>query len=547
MACNSCGRDSPEGASFCGNCGAVLHAKCSRCGAANQPGQRFCGSCGESLQGISKSATVIAPAIEERVRRLPETIGGKRYTVLKLLGEGGSKVVYLARDNRLDRDVAIAMRRIEGLDHAGQTRVMNEARAMGRLGDHPNIVTVYDIGDEAGQPYIVSQYMEGGTLDDLLRRSPGRRLPLGEALRISEQVCEALEYAHAAGIVHRDVKPANVFLTHDEQAKLGDFGSAIAPEQLRLTIKGMMVGTAAYMPPEQTQTARSDLYSFGATLYEMLTGRTPFLADNFGSMMLQHLRATPASLCTMVGDVPVALDALVLKLLEKDPSDRPANATAVKGSLRTMMDEELPPRSFDRQASARIVEGANLSSQAIPDGTTSVMYLDVENGATIVENIGNSGAQAVMTTYSSLVRAQAQLQRGFEVRSVDNSFVLGFTSARRALLCAVSIQRAISQYAWTDLNQTPQVRIGLSSQSIQDTGDAFAKAVILAAKIGAATPGGAILVSAAFKEATESSNDFRFDKGRDLYLQGLAGAYRVYGVEWKSTSNDLFSMPASRR
>jgi len=545
MVCDSCGRDNPEGSGFCGNCGAILSAKCNRCGAANRAGQRFCGSCGESLQRISKSATVIAPAVEQRVRRLPEMIGGKRYTVLKVLGEGGSKVVYLAHDNRLDRDVAIAMRRIEGLDHAGQTRVMNEARAMGRLGDHRHIVTVYDIGDEGGQPYIVSQYMVGGTLDDLLRRLPDRRLPLDDALRIAEQLCEALEYAHAVGIVHRDIKPANVFLTHDGQAKLGDFGSAIAPEQLRLTIKGMMVGTAAYMAPEQTQTPRSDLYSFGATLYEMLTGRTPFLADSFSSMMLQHLQATPAPLSSLIPDMLPALDGLVLRLLEKDPADRPASAAIVKESLRVIAD--LPRRSIDRQPSTRMVEGAYTSTHAIPDGTTSVMFLDVENATSIVENMGGSAAQEVMRTYGNLVRSQVQLQLGFEVRSLNESFVIAFTSARRALLCAVGIQRAISQYDWNHLNQAPQVRIGLSSESISDTGDVFGKAVILAAKIGAAAPGGAILVSSTVKETSEGGGDFRFDKGRDLYLQGLAGAYRVYGVEWKSPAHELFAPPASRR
>jgi class 3 adenylate cyclase len=139
-----------------------------------------------------------------------------------------------------------------------------------------------------------------------------------------------------------------------------------------------------------------------------------------------------------------------------------------------------------------------------------------------------------MRTYSSLVRSQIQQQLGFEVRSVDHSFLIAFTGVQRALLCAVAIQRAISQYGWEHLNRAPQVRIGLSSEAIHDSGDLFGKAIILAAKIGAATPGGAILVSAAFKEVTEGTSDFHFDKGRDLYLQGLTGTYRVYGVEWNS-------------
>jgi class 3 adenylate cyclase len=487
----------------------------------------------------------MAPVVEQRARRLPETIGGSRYTVLRHLGEGGSKVVYLAHDNRLDRDVAIATHRMEGLDHAGQVRVVNEAKAMGRLGDHPRVVTVYDIGDDAGQPYIVSQYMVGGTLDDLLRRSPNRRLSVDIAIRIAEQLCEALEYAHSIGIIHRDVKPANVFLTHDGQAKLGDFGSAIAPEQIRLTIKGMMVGTAAYMAPEPTQSPRSDLYSFGATLFEMLTGRTPFQADSFSSMILQHMQTKPSPPSTFVRDLPPALDALVLELLEKDPSDRPTNATVVKESLREIMSD--PSRRMDRSASPRIVPAVGPTADEVPDGTTSIMFLNVENAESIVENIGDSGAQAMMRTYGGLVRAQVQIQRGFEVRAVDASFVIAFASARRAMLCAIGIQRAISQHGWNHLNQAPQVRIGLSNESVQDSGDVFGKAVILAAKICSAAPGGAILASATFKETTEGTGVCRFDNGRDLYLQGLAGAYRVYGVEWKNPTHDLPATPVTRR
>jgi class 3 adenylate cyclase len=465
--------------------------------------------------------------------------------VLKLLGEGGSKVVYLAHDNRLDRDVAIAMRRMEGLDHAGQVRVMNEARAMGRLGDHPRVVTVYDIGDEAGQPYIVSQYMVGGTLDDLLRRSPNHRLAFEDAIQIAEQLCEALEYAHSIGIIHRDVKPANVFLTHDGNAKLGDFGSAIAPEQIRLTIKGMMVGTAAYMAPEPTQSPRSDLYSFGATLFEMLTGRTPFLADSFSSMILQHLQTMPPPPSSLVGDLPSALDALVIKLLEKDPTDRPTNATVVKETLRWIVSDP-SSGAVDRPISPRRIVQAGVPD-AVPDGRTSIMFLDVENTASIVEDIGDSGAQAMMRTYGSLVRAQVQLQLGFEVRALDASFVIAFTSARRALLCAIGIQRAVAQYNWSNLNQAPQVRIGLSNESVQESGDVFGKAVILAAKICSAAPGGAIFASATFKETTVGTGDCRFDNGRDIYLQGIAGAYRVYGVEWKNPTHDFVAAPSIRR
>ena len=182
---------------------------------------------------------------------LPTGFAGGRYQVTALLGEGASKRVYLAHDTRLERDVAIAVIRTEGLDEARLARVRREAQAMARLGDHPHIVSIHDVGDEGGHPYIVSQYMAGGSLDDLLRRAETHQLPIAEVLRIAVQICQALEHAHAQSIIHRDLKPSNVWLTRDGTAKLGDFGLAVALDRSRLTVEGMMVGTVAYMPPEQ--------------------------------------------------------------------------------------------------------------------------------------------------------------------------------------------------------------------------------------------------------------------------------------------------------
>src|SRR5436305_4359106 len=154
---------------------------------------------------------------------------------------------------------------------------------MGKLGDHRHIVPVYDMGDEAGQPYLVTQLMGGGDVEGLIEKAPEHRVPLEIALRVADQVCQALEYAHSKGIVHRDLKPGNVWLTSDGTAKLGDFGLAVSLDRTRLTQAGMMVGTVSYMPPEQATggqvTPRSDLYSLGAMLYELVTGRPPFVGD----------------------------------------------------------------------------------------------------------------------------------------------------------------------------------------------------------------------------------------------------------------------------
>src|SRR6059036_3043939 len=187
MKCPQCGQDNREGRRFCAHCGAALSAACQSCGASNEPGELFCGDCGQPLNATTASAPTPTPS-----PAMPSSFAGGRYEVKRFLGEGGRKRVYLAHDEKLDRDVAVAVIKTEGLDEAGLARVKREAQAMGRLGDHPNIVTVFDIGDEAGQPYIVSQYMGGGDLDGMLNKAPDRRLPIAEAMRIAQQIQQGL-------------------------------------------------------------------------------------------------------------------------------------------------------------------------------------------------------------------------------------------------------------------------------------------------------------------------------------------------------------------
>src|SRR5437867_10051381 len=243
MNCQSCGRANPEGVKFCGECGTALKTEvtCAGCGSTNPPGIKFCHECGAALAASTSPTATPTPA---PAPALPSSFGGGRYEVKGFLGEGGRKRVYLAHDDKLDRDVAFAVIKTEGLDEAGITRVRREAQAMGRLGDHPHIVTIHDIGEDNGQPFIVSQYMAGGSVEDLLREQEGHRLPLDRALTLATQISEGLAYAHGQGIIHRDIKPGNVWLTREGTAKLGDFGLAVALDRSRLTMAGTMVGTA---------------------------------------------------------------------------------------------------------------------------------------------------------------------------------------------------------------------------------------------------------------------------------------------------------------
>ena len=227
----------------------VNRASCTSCGTSLPPEARFCLGCGRAIDDPAPSATSPTPS-PAPAPAMPGSIASGRYQIQRFLGEGAKKRVYLARDTLLNREVAIALIKTEGLDEAGITRVRREAQAMGRLGDHPHIVTVHDVGEEQKQLFIVSQYMAGGDVEARIRSREGR-LSIEEALRIGEQICSALEHAHGHGLIHRDLKPGNVWLADDGTAKLGDFGLAVSVDRSRLTREGMMVGTAAYMPPEQ--------------------------------------------------------------------------------------------------------------------------------------------------------------------------------------------------------------------------------------------------------------------------------------------------------
>ena len=173
----------------------------------------------------------------------PTSFANGRYEVKRLLGEGGKKRVYLAQDTTLDREVAFALIKTEGLDDVSRTRITREAQAMGRLGSHPHIVTVFDLGDHEGQPYMVTELMGGGDVEAIIEDATDHRLSLEQAIDIAKETCRGLEFAHSRGIVHRDLKPGNVWITLDGTVKIGDFGLAVARDRSRLTTEGMMVGT----------------------------------------------------------------------------------------------------------------------------------------------------------------------------------------------------------------------------------------------------------------------------------------------------------------
>src|SRR5574341_1437708 len=297
-----------------------------------------------------------------------------RYRLDAELGRGGMGVVYRAYDTVLDRAVAVKVISAAELGTAGKARLLYEARAAAKL-NHPNIVSIYDAGEAdpapasgaGGTPFIVMELVEGQTL---WQRGS---LALPEALRVAQQVCAALEHAHAHGIIHRDLKPENIVLTKSQTAKLMDFGLARSLEGPRLTEEGVVVGTFTYLAPEilmgQEATALSDLYALGVLLYELATGQPPFTGDNLVSIISQHLHATVVPPSTHNPSLPPALETLILRLLNKQPADRPASATEVREALERIQGGETAPTVEARPGASlldRTVRGRRVARDRPP-------------------------------------------------------------------------------------------------------------------------------------------------------------------------------------
>ncbi|KUF15847.1 Stk1 family PASTA domain-containing Ser/Thr kinase [Streptomyces silvensis] len=275
----------------------------------------------------------------------PRRLGG-RYELGQVLGRGGMAEVYLAHDTRLGRTVAVKTLRVDlARDPSFQARFRREAQSAASL-NHPAIVAVYDTGEDyvdgVSIPYIVMEYVDGSTLRELLHS--GRKLLPERAMEMTIGILQALEYSHRSQIVHRDIKPANVMLTRNGQVKVMDFGIARAMGEsgMTMTQTAAVIGTAQYLSPEQAKgeqvDARSDLYSTGCLLYELLTVRPPFVGDSPVAVAYQHVREEPQSPSVFDHEITPEMDAIVLKALTKDPDYRYQSADEMRADIEACLD-----------------------------------------------------------------------------------------------------------------------------------------------------------------------------------------------------------------
>jgi len=274
----------------------------------------------------------------------PEKLG--KYKIIAEVGQGDFAAIYKAVDTTLDRTVALKVPAPHLLwDYTFVQRFQREVRVAANL-DHPNIVTIYEVGQIEGVYFIAMQFLEGRTLGQILEAEGP--LPVSRVQAIVEQIASALDYAHARGFVHRDIKPSNVIVADDGRATLTDFGLVKAGEGTKLSTTGVVFGTPKYMSPEQARgekvDERSDIYSLGIMLFEMLTGQVPFEADTPLEISVKHLTAALPLPRAVNPDIPELVERVILKAMAKTPEDRYQRVSEMAEALKRAVEGEIEER-----------------------------------------------------------------------------------------------------------------------------------------------------------------------------------------------------------
>lgn len=298
-----------------------------------------------------------------------------RYQIIKSIGEGGMANVYLAYDTILDRNVAVKVLRGDlAADEKFVRRFQREALSASSL-SHPNIVEVYDVGEDNGQYYIVMEYIEGCQLKQLLKKRG--RLTLSEVIDIMLQITDGLSVAHDAYIIHRDIKPQNIMILDSGLVKITDFGIAMAMNSTQLTQTNSVMGSVHYLPPEQANgkgsTLQSDIYSMGILMYELLTGELPYKGDNAVEIALKHLKEKIPSVREKLPEIPQSVENIIIKATAKNPKNRYADARSMNEDLRTCLDDSranepkivLPYPEFDEDRKPKSSNKSQSKNDAI--------------------------------------------------------------------------------------------------------------------------------------------------------------------------------------
>lgn len=513
---------------------------------------------------------------------MPAQIGP--YKVIRLLGEGGMGRVYLGRDEGLGREVAIKVMLPElARDPEMAARFLREARAMARISS-PHVVTVFQVGEHERAPFLVMELLIGEDVGARLKREG--RLPAALATRFIHDTLHGLDAAEKAGLIHRDVKPANLFIA-DGRVKLTDFGLARPLDgSADLTAAGLVVGTPHYLAPEIAKGAppsvQSDLYALGATFFELLAGRPPYPGKSAVEVLTQHLTSSIPDIAMVAPDVPPATAAVITRLLAKDPRDRYATYADLERALdetntrsaptttqlfgttpaHTPVTVESAPPSMPTEAAlnpsatallgstvvtgnaAAVVDGrsegsasstgftpAKLSgsSPTVKTAPLTVMFTDIAGYTERTGQQSREEAARWLAVHDGLLQPVIKAFGGKLVKTIGDAFLATFASPTDAVLCGMAIQDRLYLHNQTAApSEHIQVRVALSAGEVRlHRGDIFGEAVNLASRLeGLATPGEVLISDAVY--ATMNAAEATLEHRGEHRFKGISRAVQVY-------------------
>jgi serine/threonine protein kinase len=467
----------------------------------------------------------------EHLNMIGETVS--HYKILQKLAEGGMGVIYLADDMELNRKIALKCILPQYTSDKGfKTRFKREAQASAAL-NHPNIITIYDVFEYKNRSYIAMEFVEGRSLKDLIA---AEELSLSKVLDISLQICEGLSKAHHAGVVHRDIKPQNLLIDTDGRVKILDFGLAKLKEVSDLTSSSVAVGTAHYMSPELIQRNnvdhRSDIFSFGVVLYEMVTGQLPFKGDYEAALFYAILNEEPEPMSRFKTGVSDGLQSIVTKALDKYPETRYQNIEDIVADLK-------------REKTSTSIPLHSIVTSGTDRKLVAIMFADIA-GYSRMMGEDESETLSLLKYYAINVPPIIQEHNGVVLKKVGDSLFCEFSSALKAVEAAVHMQEYLNEY-----NQTrPErfkllVRIGIHvGDVVRQDDDLFGDGVNIAARIQPLAEPGGICVSDSVFSAIRGHPEFQIASLGKPKLKNISLQQSVYRL---NTKNEYTKNMAAQR
>ena len=434
-------------------------------------------------------------------------LGG--YRIVRLIGRGGMGAVYLADDVRLGRKVALKVLSSETAEiPAVRERFVRESQLAASL-DHPHILPIYEAGEADGQLFIAMRYVPGPDLEGIIARDGP--LALERTVALIDQIGSALDAAHAAGLIHRDVKPGNILVAPGsapgtDHAYLTDFGLTKQAEySAALTRSGQLLGSVGYVAPELIENrpvdARVDIYSLGCVLYECLAGTQPYPRDTEMATLYAHVQAPPPSIALVRPELPAAIDGVIAKAMAKTPEARYPSA----GELARALTEAATPEAVGRHL------------------TRGFLFADLRGYTAYVEAHGDDAGAALLDTYRRLVRDVVRRSGGAEIKTEGDSFYVVFASASEAVRAGLAIVSAAASASASDPARPISVGVGVHAGETAETAEGYVgSAVNLAARICAQAAAGEVLVSDTVRGLTRTSSEVTFTARGRKHLKGIA-------------------------